>query len=239
MKVEIWSDIFCPFCYIGKRKFELSLKKFDKKEEVEVIYRSFELNPNSPKSYDKNIHEIIASKYGISYEEAKLNNDNIVKQARDLGLEYNFDTLVVTNSFDAHRMIHFADKYGKMEEMTEALFKAYFTDSKNVSDANTLADIASSIGLDKDEALRVLNSNEYKNLVRKDEEMARSYGISSVPFFIFNNKFSVSGAQPTEIFLMALNKAIEDEKSFINLNKQNINDDKENKNVCIDGKCNI
>lgn len=239
MKVEIWSDIFCPFCYIGKRKFELALKEFDKKEEVEVRYRSFELNPNAPKSNDKNIHELIASKYGISYEEAKLNNDNIVKQAKDLGVEYNFDTLVVTNSFDAHRMIHFAEKYGKMQEMTEALFKAYFTDSKNVSDFNTLGDIVSNIGLDKDEAIKVLNNNEYKDLVRRDEEMARHYGISSVPFFIFNDKFSVSGAQPTEIFSMALNKAMEDEKSFIDLNKKNSDDNKENKNVCIDGSCNI
>ena len=238
MKVEIWSDIFCPFCYIGKRKFELALKEFDKKEEVEVRYRSFELNPNAPKSYDKNIHELIASKYGISYEEAKLNNDNIIKQAKDLGLEYNFDTLVVTNSFDAHRMIHFADKYGKMQEMTEALFKAYFTESKNVSDFNTLADIASSIGLDKDEAISVLNGNDYKDSVRKDEDMSRSYGISSVPFFIFNDKFSVSGAQPTEIFLMALNKAMEDEKSFIDLNKKDIDDRKENKTICVDGSCN-
>lgn len=239
MKVEIWSDIFCPFCYIGKRKFELALKEFDKKEEVEVRYRSFELNPNSPKSYDKNIHEIIASKYGISYEEAKLNNDNIVRQAKDLGLEYNFDTLVATNSFDAHRMIHFADKCGKIEEMTEALFKAYFTDSKNVSDFNTLADIANSIGLDKEEAIKVLNSNDYKDSVHKDEEMAVHYGISSVPFFIFNDKFSVSGAQPTEIFLMALKKAMEDEKTFIDLNKKNIDDNKENENLCVDGKCNI
>lgn len=237
MKVEIWSDIFCPFCYIGKRKFELALNEFNKKEEVEVRYRSFELNPNAAKSYDKNIHEIIANKYGISYEEAKSNNDNIVRQAKDLGLEYNFDTLVATNSFDAHRMIHFADKYGKIEEMTEALFKAYFTDSKNVSDFNTLADIASSIGLDKNEAINMLNSNDYKDSVRNDEDMAGRYGISAVPFFIFNDKFSVSGAQSTEMFLMALNKAMEDEKSFIDLSNQNINDDKENKNVCVDGKC--
>ncbi|WP_300382067.1 DsbA family oxidoreductase [Clostridium sp.] len=239
MKVEIWSDIFCPFCYIGKRKFELALKEFDKKEEVEVIYRSFELNPNAPKSYDKNIHELIASKYGITYEEAKLNNDNIVKQAKGLGLEYNFDTLIVTNSFDAHRMIHFSDKYGKMQEMTEALFKAYFTESKDVSDFNTLVGIAISIGLNKDEALNMLNCNDYKDSVRKDEEMAGHYGISSVPFFIFNDKFSVSGAQPTEMFLMALNKSMEDEKSFIDLNKKNSEDSEENKNVCVDGSCKI
>lgn len=214
MKIEIWSDIFCPFCYIGKRKFEEALESFDKKEEVEVIYRSFELNPNAPKHSDKNIHELISSKYGITYEEAKLNNDNIVNQAKELGLEYNFDTLVPTNSFDAHRMIHFAKEYGKMEEMTEALFKAYFTDSKNVSDFNTLAEIAVSIGLDKEEALKILNNNEYKDSVRSDEELAGRYGINAVPFFIFNEKFTVSGAQPTEIFLRALNKVSEEEKSL-------------------------
>lgn len=236
MKIEIWSDIFCPFCYIGKRRFEAAIEQFNNKEDIEVIYRSFELNPSAPKHYDKNIHELIASKYGISYEEAKLNNDNIVKQAKELGLEYNFDTLVPTNSFDAHRMIHFAKGYGKMQEMTEALFKSYFTDSKNVSDFNTLADIANGIGLDRDEALKALNSNEYKDLVRKDEDLAGFYGISAVPFFIFNEKFTVSGAQPTELFLRALNKVIEDEKAFINLNKKN-ND--ENKNICVDGKCSI
>ncbi|MDZ4965128.1 DsbA family oxidoreductase, partial [Clostridium perfringens] len=125
MKVEIWSDIFCPFCYIGKRRFEAALEKFDNSLEVEVIYRSFELNPSSPKHYEEDIHALIASKYGMSYEEAKLNNDNIIKQAATLGLTYNFDTLIPTNSFDAHRMIHFANKYRKMEEMTEGLFKAY------------------------------------------------------------------------------------------------------------------
>lgn len=236
MKVEIWSDIFCPFCYIGKRKFEAALESFDKKEEVEVVYRSFELNPNAPKNNDKNIHELISSKYGITYEEAKLNNDNIINQAKELGLEYNFDTLIPTNSFDAHRMIHFAKEHEKMEEMTEALFKAYFTDSRNISDFNTLAEIAKSIGLNKEEAISILNTNKYSDCVRSDEELAGGYGINAVPFFILNEKFTVSGAQPTELFLRALNKVMEDERSFIDLNKKN-ND--ENKNVCVDGKCNI
>jgi predicted DsbA family dithiol-disulfide isomerase len=214
VKVEIWSDIFCPFCYIGKRKFEVALEKFDKKEDIEIIYRSFELNPSAEKHNDKNIHELIANKYGITYEEAKLNNDNIVNQAKELGLEYNFDTLVPTNSFDAHRMIHFAKEYGKMEEMTETLFKAYFTDSKNVSDFNTLVEIAENVGLNKEEAINVLNSNKYSDLVRADEELAGRYGINAVPFFIFNEKFTVSGAQPIELFLRALNKVSEEEKSL-------------------------
>ncbi|MDV4151559.1 DsbA family oxidoreductase [Clostridium sp. AL.422] len=209
MKVEIWSDIFCPFCYIGKRRFENALNKFENKEKVEVLFRSFELNPNAEKINNNNIHEAIAEKYGIDYDEAKRNNNNIVKQAKELGLDYNFDKLILNNSFDAHRMIYFANGFNKNNEMAEALFKAYFIDSKNISDFDTLGDIASSVGLDKEEAIRVLNSDKYKKEVREDEELARNYSITSVPTYIINNKFIISGAQSEEIFLMALNRAAE------------------------------
>ncbi|MGG7212524.1 DsbA family oxidoreductase [Clostridium nigeriense] len=218
MKVEIWSDIFCPFCYIGKRRFENALKNFSDKDDVEVIYRSFELNPDAPKVNNNSIHEAIAEKYGMSVEEAKLNNDGIVRQAASLGLKYNFDTLILTNSFDAHRLIHFAKDFDKNNEMAEALFKAYFTDSKNISDFNTLGDIAKSIGLNKDEAIKVLNSDKYKKEVREDENLARNYSITSVPTFIIDDKFMISGAQSEEIFLMALKKGISD-KNALNLNK--------------------
>ncbi|WP_288221951.1 DsbA family oxidoreductase [uncultured Clostridium sp.] len=237
MKIEIWSDIFCPFCYIGKRRFENALSNFKDKEKVEVVFRSFELNPDAPKFNDKSIHEAISEKYGISLEEAKLNNENIVNQAKALGLDYNFDSLVLTNSFDAHRMIHFAKEYGKMEEMTEALFKAYFIDSKNISDIDSLGNIAESIGLNKEDAIKILQSDKYKNQVREDESLARRYGITSVPTFIFNDKFKVTGAQPEDIFLMALNKAIEEEKTLLDLrDKENNN---QGNNVCIDGKCSL
>lgn len=204
MKIEIWSDIFCPFCYIGKRRFENALNKFENKEAVEVQFRSFELNPNAEKINNNNIHQAIAEKYGIILDEARSNNENIVKQAKGLGLDFNFDSLILTNSFDAHRIIHFAKDYGKNNEMVEALFKAYFTDSKNISDFNTLGDIVRSIGLDKDEAIKVLNSNKYEKEVREDEALARRYSITSVPTFIINNKFIVTGAQSEDIFLMAL-----------------------------------
>ena len=217
MKVEIWSDIFCPFCYIGKRRFENALKNFSDKDDVEVIYRSFELNPDAPKINSNSIHEAIADKYGMSVEEAKLNNDGIVRQAATLGLEYNFDTLILTNSLDAHRLIHFAKDFNKMQEMTEALFKAYFTESKNISDIDALGDIADGIGLDKKEAIEFLNSDKYKNEVREDELLARKYGINSVPTFIFNDKFKVTGAQPEDVFLLALNKVIEEEKISLDL----------------------
>lgn len=235
MKVEIWSDIFCPFCYIGKRRFVNALNKFQDKENVEIVFRSFELNPDAPKINNKNIHETIAIKYGISYEEAKFNNESIVNQAKILGLDYNFDTLVLTNSFDAHRMIHFAKDFGKMKEMTEVLFKAYFTDSKNISDVNTLGDLANSVGLNKEEAINFLNSDKYKDEVREDEALARNYGISSVPTFIFNNKFKVTGAQPEDVFLMALNKVVEEEEKT----SLDFEGNKQGKNVCIDGKCSV
>ncbi|VYU45504.1 thioredoxin domain-containing protein [Clostridium tertium] len=233
MKIEIWSDIFCPFCYIGKRRFENALNKFLGKDKVEVVYRSFELSPDAPKVNNKNINETIAEKYGISVEEAKINNDGIIRQAAELGLEYNFDTLILGNSFDAHRLIHFAKDFNKMGEVKEALFKAYFTDSKNISDIDTLGDIAKSVGLDKEEAIKFLNSDKYKNEVREDEALARNYGITSVPTFVFNDKFKVTGAQPEDVFLMALNKALEEDKPSLDLENNN------GKNVCIDGNCGI
>lgn len=217
MKVEIWSDIFCPFCYIGKRRFENALKNFSDKDDVEVIYRSFELNPDAPKVNNNSIHEAIAEKYGMSVEEAKANNDGIVKQAASLGLEYNFDTLILTNSLDAHRLIHFTKDFNMMQEMTEALFKAYFTDSKNISDIDALGDIAESIGTNKEEVINFLKSDKYKSEVREDEALARNYGINSVPTFIFNNKFKVTGAQSEDVFLLALNKVIEEEKTSLDL----------------------
>lgn len=233
MKIEIWSDIFCPFCYIGKRRFENALNKFSGKDKVEVVYRSFELSPDAPKVNNKSINETIAEKYGISVEEAKINNDGIIRQAAELGLEYNFDTLILGNSFDAHRLIHFAKDFNKMGEVKEALFKAYFTDSKNISDIDTLGDIAKSVGLDKEEAIKFLNSDKYKNEVREDEALARNYGITSVPTFVFNDKFKVTGAQPEDVFLMALNKALEEDKPSLDLENNN------GKNVCIDGNCGI
>lgn len=209
MKIEIWSDIFCPFCYMGKRRFENALKKFTDKEDVEVVFKSFELNPDSPKVINKTIHEAISEKYGITYDEAKRNNENIINQGKDIGLEFNFDSLVLTNSFDAHRLIHFARPFNKMEDATEELFKAYFTDSKNISDIDTLGNIAEKIGLNKEEAIKILKSDKYEKEVREDEMLARNYGITSVPTFIINDKFKVTGAQSEDMFLMALNKALE------------------------------
>jgi predicted DsbA family dithiol-disulfide isomerase len=212
MKVEIWSDVMCPFCYIGKRRFEAALQQFPNKDDIEVVYRSFELDPNAKRDVNQDVHDMLASKYGMSREEAKAKNDEVAGQAKDLGLTYNFDNMILTNTFDSHRLMHFAASYGKMQEMTERLFKAYFTDSKHIGDHETLAALAAEVGLDKNEAAKMLAGDEYTKEVRADEHEAGQLGIRGVPFFVINRKYAISGAQPVEVFLEALQKAWDEYK---------------------------
>ncbi|MBU3161589.1 DsbA family oxidoreductase [Clostridium frigoris] len=211
MKIEVWSDFVCPFCYIGKRRLEIALEKFEYKDEVELIFKSFELDPSAKKKFDGNINEIIAKKYGIPVEQAKASNNQIATQAKVIGLNYNFDDLVPTNTFDAHRVAHYAKTQGKMNELSERILKAYFVDSLNISDHKVLASLACEVGLNSEKALSILESDKYSNEVRKDEETASKLGISGVPYFVINNKYTISGAQPSEIFLEALEKAREEE----------------------------
>jgi predicted DsbA family dithiol-disulfide isomerase len=212
MKVEIWSDFVCPFCYIGKRRFEAALEAFSNKNDIEVVYRSFELDPNAKKDVNHDIHQMLASKYGMSREKAKAMNDDLTGQATAVGLTYHFDTMILTNTFDAHRLAHFAAGAGKMHEMTERLLKAYFTESKHIGDHETLANLAAEVGLNKDEAAQILAGEGFTSEVRADEQKAVSLGIRGVPFFVIDSKYAVSGAQPTEVFLEALQKAWSDNK---------------------------
>ncbi|UVI29632.1 DsbA family oxidoreductase [Paenibacillus spongiae] len=207
MKIEVWSDYLCPFCYIGKRKFENALAQFPHKDKVEVIYRSFELGPDSPKDPGVSMDQILASKYGMSLEQAKAANDNVASQAQTAGLTYHFDTMIPTNSFDAHRLTHYAAQQGKAPEMLERLFRAYFTDSLHIGDRETLARLAGEIGLDRNEAAAMLESGQYAQEVRADEQEGSRLGIKGVPFFVIDRKYGVSGAQPSEVFLEALQKA--------------------------------
>ncbi|WP_326513827.1 DsbA family oxidoreductase [Clostridium intestinale] len=206
MKIEIWSDFVCPFCYIGKRRLELALDKFEYSNEVKIVFRSFELDPNAKKVYSESIHELIAKKYSIPLEQAKASNNQLVNQAKELGLNYNFDDLQPTNTFDAHRLVHYAKFENKINELTERLLKAYFIDSLNLSDIKVLSKLALEVGLDENKALSILESNKYSSDVRADEELASNIGVTGVPFFVFNNKYAVSGAQPPELFLEVLEK---------------------------------
>lgn len=207
MKVEIWSDYVCPFCYIGKRRFEKGLEQFAHKNEVEVEYKSFELNPHAERDQNQNVHEMLAEKYNMTPEQAKANTDNITEQAKSEGLDYYMDRTIQTNTFDAHRLTHFAATKGKSQEMTERLLKAHFTDALHLGKPETLADLAAEVGLDRDEALQALNSGGYEQEVRAEEQEAANIGVNGVPFFVFNRKYAVSGAQPSEMFLEVLQKA--------------------------------
>jgi predicted DsbA family dithiol-disulfide isomerase len=206
MKIEVWSDYVCPFCYIGKRRLEEALAQFPNNDQVEVEFKSFELDPNAPKKSDKNIHESLAQKYGMSVEQAKQANENVGKQASSVGLTYNFDNMKLTNTFDAHRLTKFAKTVGKDHELTEKILYGHFTESKYLGDYETLATIADSVGINV-----LHDKNAYANEVRIEEGIAKQYGISGVPYFVINQKYAISGAQPTETFLNALQKVWEEE----------------------------
>ncbi|GAA0489697.1 DsbA family oxidoreductase [Salinibacillus aidingensis] len=207
MKIEVWSDFVCPFCYIGKRRLEMALEQFPHKDEVEVEFKSFELDPNAPAYTDESIYESLAAKFGSSIEQVKEMNKGIIEQAADIGLEYNYDNMKPTNTFDAHRLAKYAQTQGKEKELTENLLYSYFTENKNVGDIDTIADIAEKTGMDREKTLEVLNDETaYADDVRADEQMARQIGANGVPFFVINQKYSLSGAQPLETFEKALEK---------------------------------
>ncbi|MDZ7659131.1 DsbA family oxidoreductase [Fodinibius sp.] len=207
MEVEIWSDVMCPFCYIGKRRFENALANFEYNNEIDVTWRSFQLNPDMETDPDANINEYLAEAKGWSLEQAQQMNQRVTDMAADEGLEYNMDQAVVANSYDAHRLVQFAKDRGKGDEMEEALFKAYFTDGKNIADHQTLIALAESIGIDPTEAKSILESEKYANAVNHDIQLAQNINITGVPFFLFDRKFAVSGARETEVFLKALKQS--------------------------------
>lgn len=204
MKVEVWSDFVCPFCYIGKRNLEMALKQAGVDHETEVVFMSFELDPDSQKQYDKNINQLMADKYGMSLEQATETNNRIIKSAKEVGLDYNFDNLKPTNTLDAHRLSHLAESKGKRNEFTEALMHSYFTESQNISDFQALLTIAEKVGLNKEDAAAVLKSSDFTEDVRKEESEARNRGISGVPYFLFDGKKAVSGAQAIETFVQVI-----------------------------------
>ncbi len=212
MKVEIWSDIMCPFCYIGKRKFETALSQFSHAAQVEIVWKSFLLSPDMKTAPEKNIHQFLAEHKDISIEQARKFNDQITISARQHGLVYNFDKTIPANSFNAHRFSHLAKQHGLQDKAEEILFKAYFTDGKNMDDIPTLIELGTEIGLDADEVKTALESNSYADEVRQDIYQARQIGVRGVPFFLFNNKLAVTGAQDSSVFLGTLEKALSEWK---------------------------
>jgi predicted DsbA family dithiol-disulfide isomerase len=214
MKIEIWSDVMCPFCYIGKRRFEKALELFPLKDKITIEWKSFQLSPDMQTDTSKNINQFLAEHKGISIEEAQSMNSYVTDMAAKEGLTYNFDTAIVANSFNAHRFTHFAKKYGKQLEAEEQLFQSYFTDGKNIDDYSTLIDLGTTIGLDSSTLKTALENNSYATEVKTDIAEAQAIGVRGVPFFVFNRKYAISGAQETSTFLKALEQSFTEWQSI-------------------------
>jgi predicted DsbA family dithiol-disulfide isomerase len=215
MKVEIWSDINCPFCYIGKRKFEKALNQFDKKENVEVVWRSFQLDPEMKPVPEQSVHQYLANRKGVTLEKGKEMNAYMSGVAKEVGLEYNFDKAIINNTMDAHRLLHLAAKHGVQNEVKELLFAAYYTQSKNIGNTEALVQVGESAGLNAEEIRAMLKNDTYVDEVKQDQYEAQRLGINGVPFFVFNSKYGVSGAQPSEVFAEVLEKVAQEEKPVV------------------------
>ncbi|AUD05849.1 DsbA family oxidoreductase [Spirosoma pollinicola] len=207
MDVEIWSDIMCPFCYIGKRKFEHALSQFPHKDQVNIVWKSFQLNPDMQTEPGKNINQYLSEIKGWSLDEAKQMNDRVTAMAQEVGLSYDFDKAVVANSFDAHRLIQLAKQNGLGDAIEERLFKAYFTEGRDTSDHDTLVELGTEIGLDATVIQQMLAGTEFTEAVHGDVYEAQQVGARGVPFFVLNRRYAVSGAQQPETFLGALDTA--------------------------------
>ncbi|MCB0697760.1 MAG: DsbA family oxidoreductase [Chitinophagaceae bacterium] len=205
MRVDIWSDVMCPFCYIGKRHFEAAMEKFGNKEDIEVVWHSFQLDPDTRPQPGKDVYTYLAERKGITKEQSMQMHERVVKMAAEAGLQYNFDKAVIANSFDAHRALQYAKEHGKGDAMEEQLFRGYFTEGKDISDHRVLEDMCAAIGLE--DAKNILDSDRYTDAVESDVDAAAQLRISGVPFFVLNNKYGISGAQPVNTFSQALNQA--------------------------------
>jgi predicted DsbA family dithiol-disulfide isomerase len=207
MRIEIWSDVICPWCYIGKRNFENALVDFPNKDKVEVVWRSFELDPESPRQLPGTLEEMLAQKYHVSQQEAAAMNARVTEVAKVAGLDYQLAKARPGNTFDAHRLLHFAASRQLGDKATERLMHAYFSEALPVGDRAALALLAPQFGIAEKEVLEMLESDAYADEVRADEARAAKFGIKGVPFFVFDEKTGISGAQPVEAFADALRQA--------------------------------
>ena len=207
MRIEIWSDVACPFCWLGKRRFESALRRFDRPDLVDVEWKSFQLDPRLRTDPSVRIHDHLARTTGIEPAAARAMNVRRAEAGRHEGLAYDFDRIVVANTFDAHRLIQMAKAAGRADEAEERLFSAYFAEGRNVADRDTLVEVGAEIGVEREAVAAVLAGDAWAAEVRADIEGARALGIGAVPFFVLDRRYGVSGAQDPEVFLQALTRA--------------------------------
>lgn len=207
MKVEIWSDVRCPFCYIGKKKFEIALQQFEHKDQIEVEWKSFELDPTLQTRTDINVYDYFAEIKGMPRSQAVEMFDHVTNAALEVGLNFNLADSILANSFNAHRLIQFAKCNGLGSEIEEELFRLHFIEAKNIDDYEVLFHAGKAIGLQDEELKKVLTTDAFTDDVKLDQLAAQQIGIRGVPFFVFNEKYAVSGAQSPAVFLETLEKA--------------------------------
>jgi predicted DsbA family dithiol-disulfide isomerase len=207
MRVEIWSDVICPWCYIGKRRFEAALAGFAQRESVQLIWRSFELDPNAPRQREGTLEEMLAKKYRVSLQQAAAMNARVTGLAREVGLEYRLSIARPGNTFDAHRLLHFADSKQLGDRATERIMHGYFSEGLEVGNRAALARLAPEFGIAERDALAMLESDGYSKEVRADEARAAAFGVTGVPFFLFDEKTAITGAQPLDVFAETLQQA--------------------------------
>ena len=218
MKIEIWSDVACPWCYIGKRRFEAALAEFPHRESVDVTWRSYQLDPTLPEHYDGTELEYLSTRKGMPQAQVSQMFDHVTQQAKGEGLDYRFDQVVVANSFTAHRLIHLAAKHGQQDAAKERLLSDHFEHGKDIGNVEYLSELGKALGIKDDEVAELLTTDKYADDVRHDFEEARALGITGVPFFVIDRKFGLSGAQPAATFTAALNQAWEESRPLVLVN---------------------
>lgn len=222
MKIEIWSDIMCPFCYIGKKHFDEALSQLEEIKDIDVEYKSYQLDPNYQHKQGDTVYSYLSDSKGMGMDQVKAMTDHVVQSAEKAGLRIDFDKSIPANTFDAHRLTHFAKRKSLEKQVIEALFEAHFTHGENIEQKETLISIGEKCGMNRKELDQLFGADDFSYEVNQDIMESRNLGISGVPFFLFDRKYAVSGAQPIESFKEVISKSYSEWKSkdssFVEIN---------------------
>jgi len=210
VRIDIWSDIVCPWCYIGKRRFERALEAFEHRGDVEIVHRSFQLDPTMPRGSVRDHRDVLMSKYGLSESQAGAAQARMERTAAEEGLEFHLVGGVTGNTLDAHRLLHMAKDHGIQDAVIERLYRAHFTEQRSIVDETSLVELAAEAGLDADGARDVLRGDRYADAVAADLRDARGLAVTGVPYYLLDHRYAVSGARPAEVFTEALARAWQD-----------------------------
>lgn len=233
MKIEIWSDFACPFCYIGKKRFERALANFEHKNDVQIVFKAYQLNPNAPKTMTGTAAEAFAKSHNSTVDQAKARFRMFAENAKTVGLTYDYDKVQMTNTFDAHRLAKWAGTLQKEDVLTDRLMKAYFTEGLNLADFSVLKRLAGEVGLDQELAATMLENGTYGDVVKSEIAEARKIGVQGVPFFVVNRKYGISGAQEEDYFAAALKQIWSEDHPLQTLETES------DAHVCDDESCSI